>query len=235
MGMEKRHLVVFGDPRKMAEVPGRNAQLVLTSPPLFEGNGCAGCGDQAEGVGNYLRNLQLVFDECYRVLGDGRFICVNVCEVMNHGCKCPIPAHYALLLQRAGFDYRDNIVWRKPSQLSPNLGHIIVMRKGRPDFRKVPQKERLQAIFDIRQAMRGWDWRSPSLPESICEILIKLYTFEGETVLDPFLGDGTTTRAAADMNRSSIGYTLDYSALSSLRRASGIAPHELEIIEKGVF
>jgi site-specific DNA-methyltransferase (adenine-specific) len=235
MGMEKHHLVVIGDPRKMTEVPGRGAQLVLTSPPRFDGGSCANCSGQAEAFGNYLRNIQLVFDECHRALGDGRFMCVNVCEPLNHSCKCPAPAHFVILLQRAGFDYRDNIVWRKPSQSSPNLGHILVMRKGRPDFRKVPQKERLQAIFDIRQAMRGWDWRSPSLPESICEILIKLYTLEGETVLDPFLGDGATTRAAAGLNRSSIGYTLDYSALSSLRRSSGIAPHELEVIEKGVF
>jgi DNA modification methylase len=127
------------------------------------------------------------------------------------------------------------MIWHKPSPSSPNLGHILVMRKGRPDFRKMPQKERLQAIFDIRQAMRSRDNCPQSLPESICEILIKLYTFEGESVLDPFLGDGATTRAAAGLNRNSIGYTLDYSALSSLRRSSGIAPHELEIIEKGVF
>lgn len=234
MGMEKRHLVVIGDPRKMAEVPGRSAQLVLTSPPRFEGGGCEKCNSPAEGFGNYLQNLQLVFDECHRALGEGRFICVNVCESISHSCMCPAPAHFAILLQRAGFDYRDDMIWSKSSHSSPYLGHILVMRKGRPDFRKVSQKERQQAIFDIRQAMRGWDGRSV-LPGSICEILIRLYTYEGETVLDPFLGDGATTRAAAGLNRNSIGYTLDYSALSSLRRSSGIAPHELEVIEKEVF
>jgi len=237
MGMEKHHLVVIGDPRKMAEVPGNSAQLVLTSPPCFEGGGCEKCDGPAEGLSNYLQNLQLVFDECHRALENGHFICINVCEVINHGCKCLIPAHYVLLLQRAGFDYRDDIIWRKPTYDAPNnvLGHILIMRKGRTDFRKVSQKERLQAIFDIRMAMRGWDRSSPSLPAAISETLIRLYTFEGETVLDPFLWDGATIRAAAGINRSSIGYTQDRSALPSLRRTSGIAPHELEIIEKEVL
>jgi len=235
MGMEEKHLVVIGDPRKMDEVPDRGAQLVIASPPAFEGGSCAKCNGPAEGFGNYLRNLQLVFDECHRALGEGRFACVNVCEAISYSCKCPVPAHYVLLLQRAGFEYRWDIIWHKPAPFSPGgfLGHILIMRKGKPDFRKIPQKERQQAIFDIRTAMRGWDGCS-TLPEAICETLIRLYTYEGETVLDPFLGDGATTKAAAGLNRSSTGYTLDYSALSSLRR-SGIAPHKLEIIEKEVL
>jgi DNA modification methylase len=136
-------------------------------------------------------------------------------------------------LQRAGFEYRGDIIWRKPSETDNFLGHILVMRKGKSDFRKISNKERQQVIFDIRTAMRSWD--GTALPEAICETLIRLYTYEGETVLDPFLGDGATTRAAAGLKRQSIGYTLDYSTLSSLRRSPGIAPHELEIIEKEVF
>ena len=231
MGMERKHLVVIGNPGAMPEVPGESVQLVAASPPLFE------MWQPAEAFGEYLEEMLRVFRECHRVLENGRCICVNVCDTVGREPMYPIPAHYALLLQRAGFRYRDDIIWRRPTPCFPDsaLGHIIVMRKGMADFRRISQGEREQAIFDIRTAMRGWGSSSPSLPGSILETLIRLYTCEGETVLDPFLGDGATTRAAAGLNRSSIGYTLDYSALSSLRRVSGIAPDELEIIERRCF
>jgi site-specific DNA-methyltransferase (adenine-specific)/site-specific DNA-methyltransferase (cytosine-N4-specific) len=46
---------------------------------------------------------------------------------------------------------------------------------------------------------------SAVFPEALPEWFIKLFTKEGDTVLDPFLGSGTTTRVAKKMNRNSIG------------------------------
>jgi len=49
---------------------------------------------------------------------------------------------------------------------------------------------------------------SAAYPDSLPEWFIKLFTKEGDTVLDPFLGSGTTCRVAHDMNRKSIGIEL---------------------------
>jgi len=230
MGMEKEHLVVISNPRNMSEVPDGSVQLVIASPPYFDMND----ERQPEYFGDYLKEMQLVFNECYRVLQAGRHICVNVCDVIGKGCAHPYPAHYVLLLQRVGFEYRDDIIWQKPAYGSPNnvLGHILIMRKGRADFRKIGQSERKQAIFDIRTAMRGWDSGSSQLPCAISETLIKLYTCEGETVLDPFLGDGMTATAAARLGRCSISYEPDLSRLPSILQRSGIAPDKVKIIEQ---
>jgi site-specific DNA-methyltransferase (adenine-specific) len=46
---------------------------------------------------------------------------------------------------------------------------------------------------------------SAVFPEAIPEWFINLFTKEGDVVLDPFLGSGTTTRVAKRMNRNSIG------------------------------
>ena len=46
---------------------------------------------------------------------------------------------------------------------------------------------------------------SAAFPEALPEWFIKLFTQEGDTILDPFLGSGTTSRIAKRMNRSSIG------------------------------
>jgi DNA modification methylase len=48
-----------------------------------------------------------------------------------------------------------------------------------------------------------------AFPEEIPRRLIKLFTFVGETVLDPFLGSGTTTKVAKELGRNSVGYEID--------------------------
>src|SRR5213080_3231487 len=48
-----------------------------------------------------------------------------------------------------------------------------------------------------------------AFPEEIPKRLIKLFSFHGETVLDPFLGSGTTMRVAKELGRNSWGYEID--------------------------
>jgi site-specific DNA-methyltransferase (adenine-specific) len=271
--MEKKHLIVIGDPRHMADVPDESVQLVVTSPPFFE---MVEAEEESivsiEDFGEYLQEMQLVFNECYRTLEKGRYICVNVCDVISHANKYPIPAHYVLLLQRAGFEYREDIIWRKPRGTGkavdgaekrfgvlvqhpypmyyfPNnvLGHILVLRKGKFDYKKVSSEEKRQATIDIAEARRRWnsdiwdmrydvksqpDLSQPILfPDEIPEALIRLYTYEGETVLDPFLGSGTSAKVAASLARRAIGYELNRSCLPLFMQKSNIAPNDLEIRE----
>ena len=271
--MEKDHHVVIGDSRHMTEVPDSSVQLIVTSPPYFDVKDYG-----AENIGSlddfneYLQEMQTVFRECYRVLEKGRYICVNICDIISHECKYPIPAHYVLLLQRAGFDYREDIIWRKPSGIGAKKGsgaakrfglfiqhpypmyyfpnnifeHILVLRKGRFDYKQVSAEEKKQATVDIEEAKRRWNsdiWdmhpetknqynreTHPAMfPEELPEALIRLYTYEGETVLDPFLGSGTTTKVAASLDRRSIGYELNRSYLPLIRQKSNIAPNELKV------
>lgn len=46
-------------------------------------------------------------------------------------------------------------------------------------------------------------------PEELPKRLIKMFSFAGETVLDPFLGSGTTTKVAAELGRNSVGYEIN--------------------------
>jgi len=48
-----------------------------------------------------------------------------------------------------------------------------------------------------------------AFPEEIPRRLIRLFSYAGETVLDPFLGSGTTSKVAMDLGRSSWGYEID--------------------------
>ena len=55
-------------------------------------------------------------------------------------------------------------------------------------------------------------------PERLAERLIRMFSFAGDTVLDPFLGSGTTAVAAARWGRDSIGYEIEEEYLSLVRR-----------------
>jgi site-specific DNA-methyltransferase (adenine-specific) len=261
MGMENKHLVVIGDARHMDEVPDESVQLIATSPPCFDMSKERGDSTSPDSFCEYLNRMQLVFNECFRTLENGRYICVNACDATGGH---PTSAHYFLLLRRAGFEYREDILWREPSaqgragmgkrpgllmrgsssMLQENaVGHILVLRKGGFDCKKLSEEEKEQAAIDIGEARRHWssdarpvwleepgDQPRLTFPEDILEVLIRLYTCEGETVLDPFLGSGTSAKAAAGLRRRSISYEPNRSCLPLVMQRSGIAPGDMEVI-----
>jgi site-specific DNA-methyltransferase (adenine-specific) len=58
--------------------------------------------------------------------------------------------------------------------------------------------------------------------EELPKRLIKMFSFVGETVLDPFLGSGTTIKAAAELDRDSIGYEINKNYLKIIKEKIGI-------------
>lgn len=103
---------------------------------------------------------------------------------------------------------------------------IVVFQKGRFDYKSVPEEikeksridiRRFQAekwylsVWDLRNVLPGEKWSkyTAAYPEKLVERLIRLYSYWGETVLDPFLGTGTTCEVARRLGRNCIGYEID--------------------------
>lgn len=75
-------------------------------------------------------------------------------------------------------------------------------------------------------------------PEELPKRLIKMFSFSGETVLDPFLGSGTTSLAAKNLNRNSIGYEINKDFLPLIKEKLNLKDNlllidaEFKIIEQ---
>jgi len=271
--VSKRHWIVIGDSFSMYELQDKSVQLIVTSPPYFNVKKY-----EVENIGSidnypiYLKSLRQIFQECYRVLADGRYICVNVSDVISNKKKYPIPAHCISILQRCGFKYIDDIIWKKPSGRKngncsgaakrfglliqhpypmyyyPNVvyEHILVFRKGDFDFKSVTPTKKEKSKVDIRYAKLHWCtnvWEMmpetrgghPAMfPEALPRALIELYSFRDEIVLDPFLGSGTTTKAAHDLGRNSVGYEINKGYLETIKKKVGFSeyPDSFKIINR---
>jgi site-specific DNA-methyltransferase (adenine-specific) len=275
--MKAKHLVVIGDSRKMPEVKDNSTHLIVTSPPYYNvkdyGRDRANIGG-IDCYEQYLIAMQEVFNECYRVLDKGRYVCINVSDVISSGEKYPIPFHFVPMLERAGFKYRDDIIWKKPNGVGANATggaakrfgvfmqnpfpmyyypnniyeHVLVFRKGNFDFKSVSKEEKERCRFDLNFALEHFnsdiwemvpasrnqysgDSHPAMFPEELPESLIQLYTFLGETILDPFLGSGTTMKAADGCGRNCVGYEVNEAYLQLIERKVGFS--NFRLIKRG--
>ncbi len=78
--MNAKTKIVIGDSRNMSEFKDGSVQLIITSPPYWQlkdygHSNQIGFDDSYE---DYINNLNLVWNECYRVLHDGCRLCVNI-------------------------------------------------------------------------------------------------------------------------------------------------------------
>jgi site-specific DNA-methyltransferase (adenine-specific) len=151
----------------------------------------------------------------------------------------PIPADIIRIGRDVGFDFMGNIIWEKVSTTNttgggtwmgsvyhPKDGHItyeheyiILFRKKGTWPRPTPeQKRRSRLTKEQRSEWFRGVWRiQPErqeghvamFPVEVPLRLIRMYSFHGETVLDPFLGSGTTALAAEQAGRNSVGYEIN--------------------------
>lgn len=119
--------VVLGDCiRVLDEFPADTAQLVFTSPPYFNAK-----PEYSEYVDyqEYLDFLRRVIVRCQRVLSEGRFFVINISPVLikrvsrnTSSRRIPIPFDVHQIMEAAGFEFIDDIIWVKPEGAGWNAG-----------------------------------------------------------------------------------------------------------------
>jgi len=235
----------------MDELPDRSVHLMVTSPPYNVGKEY----DNDLTIGEYRDFLRRVMAEVYRVLVPGGRACINVA---NLGRRPYLPLH-AFLVQdmlELGFLMRGEIIWDKASTASPSTAWGSWCSPRNPTLRDVheyilvfcKQSFRRPNPFDRRPTISRDEfleftkslWRFPAevatkvghpapFPVELPYRLIQLYTFEGEVVLDPFMGSGTTGIAALKAGRIFVGYEInpEYVALANRRIRASLSQQPL--------
>ncbi len=120
----------------------------------------------------------------------------------------------------------------EPNAVIKNDIEYILMQRKPGGYRKPTVATRVLSVISdknhklwfqsIWSGLTGASTRQhpAPFPEELAERLIRMFSFVGDTVLDPFLGTGTTVVAASKWGRNSIGIELD--------------PHYMEIAEKRI-
>lgn len=215
---------------RMDDLPDASVHLMVTSPPYNAGKEY----DDDLTLREYLDFLGRVWSETYRVLVPGGRACVNVA---NLGRKpyLPLNAFIVRSMLDLGFLMRGEIIWNKASSASPSTAwgswqsaknptlrdiheYILVFSKGPFSREAAGKKSTIGRDEFLEYTKSVWTFGAESarkighpapFPVELPLRCLKLYTFEGDVVLDPFMGSGTTAVAALSSGRHFVGYEID--------------------------
>ncbi|MFW6229918.1 MAG: DNA-methyltransferase, partial [Halanaerobium sp.] len=132
--VKTNHKIIRGDSRQMIELPDKSVDLVITSPPYWQLKDY-GTSDQIgynDSYEDYINNLNLVWQECYRVLQNGCRLCVNIGDQFARSVYygrykiIPIRTEIIKFCETVGFDYMGAIIWQKSTTMNTSGGATIM-------------------------------------------------------------------------------------------------------------
>lgn len=151
----------------------------------------------------------------------------------------PIRTEIIKFCESVGFDYMGAIIWQKQTTTNTTggaslMGSFPTPRNGILSidyefiliFKKLGKPQKVSKEIKEQSKMTTEEWKEyfaghwnfggarqdghiAMFPEELPKRLIKMFAFKGETVLDPFMGSGTTSLAARNLERNSIGYEVN--------------------------
>ena len=162
--------VILGDCRAaLSEFPPNSAQLVFTSPPYF--NAKPECVEYVD-YPSYLEYLGEVFDACHAILAEGRFLVVNVSPVLvrrtsrsTASKRLPIPFDLHPILDGIGFEFIDDIIWRKPEGAGWHLGRGRRFAADRQPLQYKPVTVTEYVLVYRKKTDRLIDWNLRNHPD----------------------------------------------------------------------
>jgi DNA modification methylase len=173
----------------------------------------------------------------------------------------PLHAEFIAQCENIGFDYMGSIIWQKKTTMNTTGGANVMGSYPYPPngmveidyeyiliFKKPGKSEKVPKDVKEKSKLTKEEWKEyfyghwyfggarqieheAMFPEELPKRLIKMYTFVGDTVLDPFLGSGTTVKAALDLDRNAIGYEINERFLDVIKNKLGLKQSLLQFSE----
>jgi DNA modification methylase len=222
----------------LAELEAESIDLTLTSPPYFNARDYSTWPT----LEDYMEKMRVIFTQVFRTLKPSRMCVVNISPVLvpresrsKQSYRIPLPYYYVPMMEAIGFEFLEDIIWKKPDGAAPNRNggffrhrkpvaykpnivteYILVFKKPAPKLidayirneSLVPDGYERTNVWEFNPETSLSDKHTAPFPEALAERVIRYYSYENDLVLDPFMGSGTTGRVARLLNRSWLGMEL---------------------------
>jgi len=216
-----------------------SVDLIVTSPPYGLDVAYDSADDLAERWPAALYDWLL---EAYRVAREGGRLALNVPFDTTRGGHRATHPQAVMAAEAAGWTYRSAVVWAegnvnksiaRGSVDSPSAPSIIAPvetvslfskgawgwePRGAGDIDHDDWLEWTNGLWTFPGESRPWEGHPAPFPEELPRRLITLLSYPGDTVLDPFLGSGTTALVAWRLGRKAIGVDVSEAYVASARR-----------------
>lgn len=217
---------------KFKEVPDSSIDLVVTSPP-YNVDVKYNSNDDALTYEQYLEFTVEWLTKCYQLAKPSGRMCLNIPLDKNKGGQQSVCADITSIAKKVGWSYHSTIIWNEGnisrrtawgSWLSASAPYVIApvevivvlykddWKKGKGDS-DISRDEFIawtNGLWTFNgQSKKGAGGHPAAFPVELPTRCVKLFTHVGDTVLDPFVGSGSTLLACQNNQRVGIGIDID--------------------------
>lgn len=216
--------------------------LIVTSPPYNVDIKYNSNNDKLD-YGTYLEFTKEWISKCYKLAkDDGRF-CLNIPLDKNKDGQQSVCADITTIAKQIGWKYHSTIIWNEgnisrrtawgswlsasaPYVIAPVEVIVVLYKKywrkilpGKSDITKEEFLEWTNGVWTFNGESKKRIGHPAPYPVELPRRCIKLFTYTDNTILDPFLGSGTSLVACVATKRKGIGVDIDkqYCALAKRR------------------
>ena len=230
------------------QIKQETIDLIVTSPPYNLGIKYGSHNDEMS-YDDYLLFTRQWLNKCYQLVkNDGRF-CLNIPLDKNKGGQKSVCADITTIAKEVGWQYHSTIIWNEgnisrrtawgswmsassPYVIAPVEVILILYKKfwkkqqrGESDINKKEFMDWTNGVWTFNGESKKKIGHPAPFPVELPRRCIELFTYKSDTILDPFLGSGSTLLACIDTKRRGIGVDVDkkYCALAKSRILNQIA------------
>ena len=210
----------------LKEVPDKSVDLIVTDPPYLISYATSRRKDKTHDFCSVIANdnnpdlIRDVLRECHRVLKPDSAAYVF--------CSAKTLDTFKSFAAAAGFVLKNTIVWVKnnwtagdlKAQYGQQYEPLLLLNKGRAPIRG----KRITDVWMFDRVAGKAQVHQNQKPVELITQCIEKHSKPGDTVLDPFMGSGTTAVACLRTGRNYIGFELDerYHAIAMQRIADTV-------------
>jgi len=246
--------IICGSSEDMREIADQTVHLVVTSPPYHVGKEY----ETEQSFQGWLVMMKRVCAEMRRVLVPGGRAGINVAGIGRNPYR-PTQYYVTGIMLNLGFLMRGEIIWNKGASAGGSSAWGSWMSATNPVLRDTHEYVLIFSKESMKRETSSTDsigrdeflmatrsvWEIPAasarrighpspFPLELPKRLIQLYSFEGDVVLDPFCGSGTTCGAGTLLGRryGGIDKSSEYCDLARRRissRTSLTSPSDFDI------